>query len=306
MASFSACAAFPVTFAFLLANYFAFPPYIFSLSFFFVWLLIYILLSCALIFSLKVNSLSISLVAFLWILSLCLSFSSIGPSWLGARLSYWWSHSFQKSFNNWLCLTRQVSLFQGVLGTSPCHLCVCLASQIFFFGFVTAFHTFVSRVLFKTLPFVSCWSVLFYVILLFAWNLVWNLYLFFFLSSLCMLLVWISDGSLTTLSMICTICAHLECCKVFSFGLMPFLVVFLALILCVCIPSCSPSPTVNLITVMLKRSSLMHLAFVLRNKPAFTYFFNIVFFLSLCLAISSAGLVWFTSSILFGLALLLF
>lgn len=132
--------------------------------------------------------------------------------------------------------------------------------------------------LFKTLPFVSCWSVLFYVILLFALNLVWNLYLFFFLSSLCMLLVWISGGSLTTLSMICTICAHLECCKVFSFGLMPFLVVFLALILCVCIPSCSPSPTVDLVTVMLKRSSLMHLAFVLRNKPAFTFFFNIVFF----------------------------
>jgi hypothetical protein len=65
---------------------------------------------------------------------------------------------------------------------------------------------------------------------------------------------------LTTLSMICTICAHLECCKVFSFGLLPFLVVFLALILCVCIPSCSPSPTVDWITVMLKRSSLMHLA----------------------------------------------
>lgn len=83
---------------------------------------------------------------------------------------------------------------------------------------------------------------------------------------------------LTTLSMICTICAHLECCKVFSFGLLPFLVVFLALILCVCIPSCSPSPTVDWITVMLKRSSLMHLAFVLRNKPAFTPFFNIVFF----------------------------
>lgn len=188
-------------------------------------------------------------------------FSSTGPSWLGARLSCWWSHSFQKSFNNWLCLTRQVSPFQGVLGTSPCHLFVCLASQILFFGFLTAFHTFVSRVLFKTLPFVSCWSVLFHVILLFALNLVWNLYLFFFLSSLCMLLVWISGGSPTTLSMICTICAHLECCKVFSFGLMPFLVVFLALILCVCIPSCSPSPTVDLITVMLKRSSLMHLAF---------------------------------------------
>lgn len=175
--------------------YFCFSTLHFFLSFFFVWLLIYILLSLALIFSLKVNSWSISLVAFLWILSLCLSFSSTAPSWLGARLSCWWSHSFQKSFNNWLCLTRQVSLFQGVLGTSPCHLFVCLASQILFFGFLTAFHTFISRVLFKTLPFVSCWSVLFYVILLFALNLVSNLYLFLFLSSLCVLLVWISGGS---------------------------------------------------------------------------------------------------------------
>lgn len=163
--------------------YFCFSTLHFFLSFFFVWLLIYILLSLALIFSLKVNSWSISLVAFLWILSLCLSFSSTAPSWLGARLSCWWSHSFQKSFNNWLCLTRQVSLFQGVLGTSPCHLFVCLASQILFFGFLTAFHTFVSRVLFKTLPFVSCWSVLFYVILLFAF---WfRTYIYFYFCHLC-------------------------------------------------------------------------------------------------------------------------
>lgn len=107
--------------------------------------------------------------------------------------------------------------------------------------------------------------------------------------------------------MICTICAHLECCKVFSFGLMPSLVVFLALILCVCIPSCSPSPTVDLVTVMLKRSSLMHLAFVLRNKPAFTFFFNIVFF-SVPLPCNFqcwAGLVYFFDTIWFGFASLL-
>ena len=91
---------FPCYFCFSSCKLLCFSTLHFFLSFFFVWLLIYLLLSWALIFSLKVNSWSISLVAFLWILSLCLSFSSTGPSWLGARLSCWWSHSFQKSFNN--------------------------------------------------------------------------------------------------------------------------------------------------------------------------------------------------------------